>query len=312
VCLFVLKTTQQTVNGATASLASMADASSESGSEEAPGEDQSDVDEEAKGEVELTAEGEWGSKQNDNFEAMMTARMNAVYEQEDVVQMHPSARNTGSKYAEVRAQPLAPQNGFYDERYVCATRPAGDMDEDTDFEFMKGSEDDGVVPPERVTFAFKGVQDYTLEMIARFLDETNQDHGDTIKRWRQQGKGIKKLWLNDNPITAAGVAFLAAALQNNSTLEELYLHYTNCNDVGLGHLLEMLGKNKTLKKLELGNSGITEKGAGAIVKAFSKGGSCQKNSTLEHMGLFGNADSIDNDLPVIADLLEKESRDSRK
>ena len=74
------------------------------------------------------------------------------------------------------------------------------MDEDTDFEFMKGSEDDGVVPPERVTFAFKGVQDYTLEMIARFLDETNQDHGDTIKRWRQQGKGIKKLWLNDKPI----------------------------------------------------------------------------------------------------------------
>jgi hypothetical protein len=42
----------------------MADASSESGSEEAPGEDKSDVDEEAKGEVELTAEGEWGSKQN--------------------------------------------------------------------------------------------------------------------------------------------------------------------------------------------------------------------------------------------------------
>ncbi len=292
----------------------MADASSESEEEEQPDEEEESEEEAgpAEGEVELTADGEWGSKQNDAFDTMMTSRMNAVYEQEDVVQMHPSARNTGAHYSTLRAQPLAPQNGFYDERYVCATRPADNMDEDTDFEFMKGSEDDGIVPPERVTFAFKGVQDYTVEMIARYLDETNQDHGDTIKRWRQAGKGVKKLFLNDNPITDAGVAFLAAALTNNSTLEELYLHYTNCNDVGVGHLLEMLGKNKALKKLELGASGITEKGAKAIIKAFSKGGPCQKNSTLEHLGLFGNADSIDDDLPTIADLMEKESRDQRK
>jgi len=290
------------------------DASSESEEEEEPEEDDSEEEaaKDEEGEVELTADGDWGSKQNAAFDLMMTNRMNATYEQEDVVQMHPSARNTGAAYAQVRAQPLAPLNGFYDQRYICATLPADNMDEDADFQFMKGSEDDGIAPLARVTFAFKGVQDYTVEMIARFLDETNQDHGDTIKRWRNKKMGVKQLWLNDNPITDAGVAFLAAALTNNSTLEELYLHYTNCNDVGVGHLLEMLAKNKTLTKLELGASGITEKGAKVIIKAFDKGGPCAKNSTLEHLGLFGNADSIDDDLPTIADLMEKESRDKRK
>ena len=74
----------------------------------------------------------------------------------------------------------------------------------------------------------------------------------------------------------------------------------------------MLKANKTLKKLELGCTGITEAGAKAIVKAFSKGGVASKNSTLEHMGLFSNDDSIDDNLPEIYDLLEKESRDKRK
>lgn len=74
----------------------------------------------------------------------------------------------------------------------------------------------------------------------------------------------------------------------------------------------MLGQNTTLKKLELGASGITEKGAKAIIKAFGKGGVAVKNSTLEHLGLFGNADEIDDDLPTIADLMEEPSREKRK
>lgn len=291
------------------------DASSESEPEEEPDEEESE-EEEAKeeegAEPELSAEGQWSSKPNEAFDVMLNNRMNAIWEQEDVVQMHPTARNTGKAYAAIRAQPLAPRDGFYDERYVCATNPIDNMDEDADFEFLVGSSDDGLVPPKKVTFAFKNVQDYTVEMIARYLDETSLRWGDTIKAWREEGLGVKQLYLNDNPITDAGIAFLADALKNNFTIEEVYLHYTHCNDVGLKHLLEMLGKNTTLKKLELGSSGITEKGAKAIVKAFSKGGVAAKNSTLEHLGLFGNADSIDDDLPVIADLMEKESRDKRK
>merc|ERR1719473_318682 len=130
---------------------------------------------------------------------MLHTRMAAVHHQEDVVQMHPTARNTGTKYANVRAQPLAPRDGFYDERYVCATRPADNIDEETDFEFLIGAKDDGIVPPRRVTLAFKGVQDYTVEMIAPFLDETSTRWGDTVKDWREEGEGVKQLWLNDNP-----------------------------------------------------------------------------------------------------------------
>jgi hypothetical protein len=194
-------------------------------SEEAP------ADEEA--EPELAPEGEWLAEANDNWDTLLNMRMTNTWEQEDVVQMHPTARNTGQAYARIRAQPLAPMNGFYDQRFVCATKPQDEIDEESDFEFLVGSAIDGIVPPRRVTLAMKGVQDHTVEMIARFLDETSLRYGDTVKAWREEGEGVRQLWLNDNPITDAGAAFLADALKNNQTIEELYLHYTFINDVGL-------------------------------------------------------------------------------
>ena len=92
----------------------MSDASSESEPEEEPEDDESEEEEakEEEGEVELSPEGEWAGTPNEAFDLLMTNRMNATYEQEDVVQMHPSARNTGTAYANMRAQPLAPRNGF--------------------------------------------------------------------------------------------------------------------------------------------------------------------------------------------------------
>merc|ERR550514_1185270 len=142
----------------------------------------------------------------------------------------------------------------------------------------------------------KGLDDGKVEMLSRFLDETSTRYGDQIKAWREKGHGVKYLYLNDNPITDAGAAYLADALKNNQMLEELYLHYTNVNDKGLQHFLDMLKVNKTLKKLELGNSGITEAGAKNIIKAFEKGGVASKNSTLEHLGLLNNSDDMDDDL----------------
>ena len=292
----------------------MSDASSESEPEEEPEEEEEEEEEEEGGDVELTPEGGWQGEQNDHFDNFVNKRMDAVYFQEDVVNMHPSARNAGRDYAQHRAQPLAPRNGWYDERYICATKPQEELDEETDFEFLIGSSLDGIAPPKRVSFAMKGLQDHTVEMIARFLDETSVRYGDTIKKWREAEDppcGVRQLFLNDNNITDVGVGYLAAALKNNSTIEELYLHYTHCNDVGLGHLLEMLGENKTLKKLELGNCSITEKGAQAVLKAFGKGGVCAKNNTLEHLGLFANDDSIEDNLPAIADLMEAEGRAKR-
>ena len=216
----------------------MADESSESEQEE---EEEEEEEEEAggnddeEGDIELNAEGGWQSVEVANFDAMLNKRMEAVWEQEDMVQMHPSARNTGAKYAAIRAQPLAPRDGFYDERYRCETKGQDEIDEESDFEFLIGSSLDGIVPPTQVTFAFKGVQDHTVEMIARFLDETSLRYGDTIKAWREEDppQGVKRLFLNDNPITDAGAAFLADALKNNHTIEEVYLNYTFVNDKGL-------------------------------------------------------------------------------
>ena len=221
-----------------------------------------------------------------------------------------------------------------------------------------------MIAPRRLT-------DLHCEWIANYLDETSLRYGDQIKKLREAEDGpfgVRQLWLNDNPITEAGIMFIADALKNNQTLEELYLHYTAIGDKGLQvpcetaartrrllatgvsspnrrtrspppsllpsrtlalpcpstttppplpssrrwqHLLEMLNENKTLKKLELGACGITEKGANAIIKAFSPGGCACKNNVLFHMGLFANADEIDDNLPHIYDLLEEEARAKR-
>ena len=170
------------------------------------------------------------------------------------------------------------------------------------------------MPPQRVTLAMKGITDLHCEWISLFLDETSLRYGDQIKKWREAADGpfgVRQLWLNDNPISEIGVMHLADALKNNSTLEELYLHYTAIGDKGLQQLLEMLNENNTLKKLELGACGITEKGAGAIINALSVGGCASKNTALVHLGLFANADEIDDNLPAIYDLLEDEARNKR-
>ena len=243
------------------------------------------------------------------FDAHMQKRMEMRWLSDgDGAVRNPSIRNSGERYSQMRASPLAPRDGFYGERYRCETLPQEDCDEDRNFEFMLGSIIDmetgeGVLPPERVALSMKGIEDSIVEGIAQLLDETSTKYGDQIKWWREKGKGVKKLYLNDNPITDAGAAYLADALKNNQMLEELYLHYTNVNDKGLQHFLEMLKSNKTLKKLELGNSGITEAGAKAIIKAFEKGGVAAKNNTLEHLGLLNNDDAMDDDLPQIYDYL---------
>jgi hypothetical protein len=258
----------------------------------------------------------WSAGAAPDFDAHMDARMEARWASND----NPSVRNAGERYSQTRATPLAPRDGFYNERYRCETLRADEIDEERDFEFLIGNELEGIAPPDRVCLTMKGIEDSTVEMLSRFLDETSTRYGDQIKAWREykdpktgepSPKGVKFLYLNDNNITDAGAAYLADALKNNQTVEELYLQYTNINDKGLQHFLDMLKVNKTLKKLELGACGITEKGAKNIIKAFEKGGVANKNTTLEHLGLFSNDDSIDDDLPQIYDYLEPEGRKKR-
>ena len=124
-----------------------------------------------------------------------------------------------------------------------------------------------------------------------------------VKLNREQGEGVQKLYLNDNQISDQGIAFIADALKNNQTVEELYLQYTAIGDAGLQHLLQMLSKNSTLRRLECGCCGITEKGAQEVLKALGPGGYAASNKSLRILGLHGNADEIEDDLPEIYKIL---------
>ena len=124
-----------------------------------------------------------------------------------------------------------------------------------------------------------------------------------VKLNREQGEGVQKLYLNDNQISDQGIAFVADALKNNQTVEELYLQYTAIGDAGLQHLLQMLSKNSTLRRLECGCCGITEKGAQEVLKALGPGGYAASNKSLLILGLHGNADEIEDDLPEIYKIL---------
>jgi len=133
-------------------------------------------------------------------------------------------------------------------------------------------------------------------------------YGTAVLIWHTSRRQVRKLYLGDNNITHEGIQHLAAALRNNGTLEELYLQYTAIGDAGLQHLLEMLPHNQTLRRLECGCCGITSQGAQEVVKVLRR----KENSTLEILGLFGNDDEIDDDLPEIYALLAENSGGGKK
>jgi len=261
------------------------------------------VDNAAGATVGLARGGAWKGELNKNFDHHMEETMRATWAIGKA--LHKNARNVGERYSKIHCSPMAPRNGFYDQRYVCATLPMAEIDEEADFEFLLGSEEEGIKPPARVTFAMKGLQDLHVQWISNFLDEANPEHGQAIKSNREQGYGVRVLYLNDNNITDEGIMYLADALKTNSTLEELYLQYTAIGDKGLQHLLEMLAKNKTLRRLDCGRCGISGKGAQEVLKAFGPGGYAAGNQTLELLGLFGNEDEIEDDLPQIYELFPR-------
>merc|ERR1712008_248900 len=125
------------------------------------------------------------------------------------------------------------------------------------------------------TLAFKGVNDDHCKVIAKFLIDP---------RCR-----CKQLWLNDNKIRHEGAEYLSRALVQNTTLIALYLNYNGIGDLGLQHLLGALKQNKTLLKLELGACCI---------------GALEEKKKIEHIGLFGNHDNMEDDLPKIYKELE--------
>jgi len=195
------------------------------------------------------------------------------------------------------AAPLAPKDGFYNERYRCKTMASFDMGDPDEFEkLFCGDEEEP--PGERLTLACKGIDDH---------------HCADIKRYLVDPRCLcKSLWLNDNKIRHDGAKLLSEALEENRTLTALYLNHNNIGDLGLYYLLEKLKKNTTLLKLEVGACSIGELEEGEKNNAASMVMDALKaNSTIEHIGLFGNHDNMEDDLPKIYKTLEPR-RDERE
>ena len=75
----------------------------------------------------------WKGQLNRNFDGHMQKTMEASWE--DGRKTHPGARNVGPAKGQSHnpqwriASPLSPMNGFYDQRYVCATVAMEEIDQ---------------------------------------------------------------------------------------------------------------------------------------------------------------------------------------
>lgn len=105
---------------------------------------------------------------------------------------------------------------------------------------------------------------------------------------------------------------IGCVINSAMQVEELFLQYTAMGDKGLQHLLDMLSLNQTIRRLDCGRCGITEKGAQEVLKAFRPGGYAARNNTLQSIGLFGNDDEIEDDLPSIYELFPRGQRSGSK
>ncbi len=74
-------------------------------------------------------------------------------------------------------------------------------------------------------------------------------------------KQCKKLELSNNQITLVGASIIAKALNNNTTLEILYLRGNALGDIGVGAIAKTLSLNNCkLGMLDLQRIGITDEG----------------------------------------------------
>jgi len=93
-------------------------------------------------------------------------------------------------------------------------------------------------------------------------------------------KQCTMLRLSYNKITSQGVSLLAEVLNNNTTVEGLYIFNNRVGDKGVYSLAQVLAENtSSLKVLSLGSNGITDEGA-AYLAAMLK-----TNRTLSELWL---------------------------
>ena len=109
-------------------------------------------------------------------------------------------------------------------------------------------------------------------------------------------KRYRSLSVAYNEITSRGSSFLANALCNNMTLQELWLSTNRISDTGVRYLAQALMVNKTLKKLGLARNEITDAGVLYLIDML------KKNKTLTMLGLAMNKIG-DHGVQMLADTL---------
>ncbi|KAG8461638.1 hypothetical protein KFE25_001256 [Diacronema lutheri] len=159
---------------------------------------------------------------------------------------------------------------------------------------------------ERVSLAMVGLTDKEVEMFAPLLNPRRQHGVDDHAAPHAGAKYCRSLWLNNNKISERGIELLADALAENTTLTELYLQYNKIGNVGCKHIGRLLERNHRLRKLDLGANAIGEAGVEAVKDGL------EDNGSIEHIGLFGNAAEIYDDLAEITRRLQPEARLQRR
>jgi hypothetical protein len=113
-------------------------------------------------------------------------------------------------------------------------------------------------------------------------DLTDEDMNIVVKEAIMK-KQCKKLWLDSNEITSAGVSIIAKALNENTTLENLNLSYNDVGNMGVLVLANIFSlNNSSLSNLYLISTGITDEGARYIAEML------KTNSTLYVLSLIKN------------------------
>jgi Ran GTPase-activating protein (RanGAP) involved in mRNA processing and transport len=98
-------------------------------------------------------------------------------------------------------------------------------------------------------------------------------------------------------ITSHGVSIIALGLQNNTTLQKLWLDVNRVSDIGVDSLTKILSQNNsTLKMLGLNSNGITDEGARCLAEML------KTNKILTFLRLSHNSIS-DQGIELLADAL---------
>lgn len=120
----------------------------------------------------------------------------------------------------------------------------------------------------------------------------------------QNNQTLQKLWLDSNNISDIGVHSLSKILsENNSSLKMLGLNSNNITDEGAKHLAEMLQRNQILTLLRLTHNSLTDRGVQYLINALE-----HHNNILESIDLSSNKLLTDHSIDYFIQMIIRNQR----